>query len=47
MIFINYTKGLLCDGLTFFKATTGRALREAGLQIDIAGSRRIKDIAYL
>lgn len=38
MILVRYTKGVLCDALTFVKCTAGRAMREAGLEIDIAGS---------
>jgi hypothetical protein len=38
MKLLNYTKGLLCDGWLMARTSFGRALREAGLEIDVKGA---------
>ena len=47
MSIFNYTRHLFTDFYLMIKVGFGRGLREAGLQIDQAGSVLSNDIAYL
>ena len=47
MYLVRYVSNIVCDAARIVKSGTARTLREAGLELDMKGSKLTKDIGYL